>query len=524
MGRATGGAPLAVDLQRCLIPFISLCSCRRRPCWRSPPARACYTCWHAPSAGLTDAAGPDSRAPASLSSLRLTPLTRREFAATLAGATLAAGVPWARTPRARPAPSPAQLAWQREELSCFLHFGVNSFTDREWGDGTEAARSFAPGRLDARQWARAARAAGFRAMILTAKHHDGFCLWPSGVTDHSVAKSSWRSGAGDVVGEFTDACRAEGLRAGLYLSPWDRHAAVYGTPRYNDFYCDQLAELLTRYGRITEVWFDGANGEGPNGRRQAYDWPRIFATVRRLQPDAVIFSDAGPDVRWIGNETGSAGDPNWSTMDPAVVPAPGVWSEAISRALQHGDPAGSVWRPGETDTSIRPGWFHHPAEDDKVKSVAALTEIYFNSVGRNSKLLLNVPPTRDGVLHDNDVARLASWHDRLAALFAEDFAAGRRPTQHITSPRSAVVEVDLGRRVTAGLVRLEEDIAHGQRVARYAVLGAGESGAWTELVRGETIGYRKLDRFAPASVRRLRVVVEDAVVAPRPLAIGVYAG
>jgi len=272
------------------------------------------------------------------------------------------------------------------------------------------------------------------------------------------------------------------------------------------------------------VWCDGANGEGPNGRRQAYDWPRIFATVRRLQPDAVIFSDAGPDVRWIGNETGSAGDPNWSTMDPAVVPAPGVWSEAIGRALQHGDPAGSVWRPGETDTSIRPGWFHHPAEDDKVKSVAALTEIYFNSVGRNSKLLLNVPPTRDGVLHANDVARLASWHDRLAALFAEDFAAGRRPTQHITSPRSAVVEVDLGRRVTAGLVRLEEDIAHGQRVARYAVLGAGESGAWTELVRGETIGYRKLDRFAPASVRRLRVVVEDAVVAPRPLAIGVYAG
>src|SRR2546425_4145112 len=202
----------------------------------------------------------------------------------------------------------------------------------------------------------------------------------------------------------------------------------------------------------------------------------------------------------------TTGDPNWSTMDPAVVPAPGVWSEAIGRALQHGDPAGSVWRPGETDTSIRPGWFHHPAEDDKVKSVAALTEIYFNSVGRNSKLLLNVPPTRDGVLHDGDVARLATFHDRLAALFAEDFGAGRHPTEHTTSSRTAVVEVDLGRSVTAGLVRLEEDIAHGQRVARYAVLGAGESGAWTELVRGQTIGYRKLDRFAPASVRRVRVV------------------
>src|SRR2546425_6202295 len=202
-------------------------------------------------------------------------------------------------------------------------------------------------------------------------------------------------------------------------------------------------------------------------------------------------------------------------MDPAVVPAPGVWSEAIGRALQHGDPAGSVWRPGETDTSIRPGWFHPPAEAGKGKSVAALTEIYFNSVGRNSKLLLTVPPTRDGVLHDGDVARLAPSHDRLAALFAEDFAAGRHPTEPTTSPRTAAVEVDLGRSVMAGLVRLEEDIAHGQRVARYAVVGAGESGAWSELVRGETIGYRKLDRFAPASVRRVRVVVEDAVAAPR---------
>jgi len=410
----------------------------------------------------------------------------------------------------------------------FLHFGVNTFTDREWGDGTERPAIFDPTRLDARAWARTARAAGFRAMILTAKHHDGFCLWPSAVTQHSVARSPWRGGAGDVVREFTDACRAEGLRAGLYLSPWDRNAAVYGdSPRYNDFYCDQLTELLTRYGPITEVWFDGANGEGPNGRRQVYDWPRIWATVRRLQPGAVVFSDAGPDVRWIGNERGSAGDPNWSTVDPAVVPAPGMWSEAIGRALQHGDPAGTVWRPGETDVSIRPGWFHHPAEDARVKSVEQLEAIYFTSVGRNSKLLLNVPPTREGVLHPNDVARLAAFRTRRDTLFAKDLAAGRRLTWRVTwratGARSAVAEVDLGRAVPIGIVRLEEEIARGQLVARYRVDGADDAGAWRELARGETIGYRKLERFAPATIRRLRVTIEDALDAPRAPRIGVYA-
>src|SRR5690606_18175206 len=244
----------------------------------------------------------------------------------------------------RPVPTASQLLWQQDELALFVHFGINTFTDREWGDGREAPALFAPAALDARQWARAARAAGFRAMILTAKHHDGFCLWPTATTSHSVAASPWRGGAGDLVREFVDACRAEGLRAGLYCSPWDRNAPSYGdSPRYNDLYCDQLTELLTRYGPIHEVWFDGANGEGPNGRRQEYDWPRFWALVRRLQPDAVIFSDAGPDVRWIGNEEGVAGDPNWSTVDPATVPVPGMSGEAVMRQLQHGDRDGTVW-------------------------------------------------------------------------------------------------------------------------------------------------------------------------------------
>jgi alpha-L-fucosidase len=451
-------------------------------------------------------------------------LSRREFAA----ASLAAvAAPFALVPGAaqsRPRPTRSQLAWQREELAIFVHFGVNTFTDREWGDGQESPAIFNPGRLDARQWARAARGAGFRAMILTAKHHDGFCLWPTSVTRHSVASSPWRGGTGDLVREFVDACRAEGLRPGLYLSPWDRNAAVYGdSPRYNEFYVAQLTELLTRYGSLAEMWFDGANGEGPNGRRQEYNWPRFFGTVRRLQPRAVMFSDAGPDVRWIGNERGEAGDPNWSTVDPAVVPYPGVWSDAVRDALQHGDPNGPVWRPGETNTSIRPGWFYHPAEDAKVKSVDELERVYFQSVGRNSKLLLNVPPGPDGLFHPHDVTRLQELHTRLTALFTEDLASGRRVRWRRTGARTAVAEVDLGRTATAGLLRLEEDIARGQEIARYRV-EAGVGDTWREIARGLTIGYRKLDRFEPGPVRVLRIHIEDAVAPPRAIRVGLYAG
>ncbi|MEI6246598.1 MAG: alpha-L-fucosidase, partial [Acidobacteriota bacterium] len=239
----------------------------------------------------------------------------------------------------RPVPTRAQLEWQRDEIALFLHFGVNTFTDREWGDGKEDPAIFNPAGLDARQWARAAKAAGAKAMILTAKHHDGFCLWPTKTTTHSVASSPFREGKGDVVREFVDACREFNLKAGLYLSPWDRNARVYGdSPRYNEFYWTQLTELLTQYGRIDEVWFDGANGEGPNGKKQVYDWPNTWALVRKLQPEAVMFSDAGPDVRWIGNENGVAGTTNWSTVDPAVVPVPGVSGPGVTKLLREGDP------------------------------------------------------------------------------------------------------------------------------------------------------------------------------------------
>src|SRR6267154_665815 len=420
-------------------------------------------------------------------------LTRRAFATTLA---TALGGSVARLPRAlreRPRPSSSQLSWQRDELALFLHFGVNTFTDREWGDGREDPTVFNPTALDARQWARAAREAGARALILTAKHHDGFCLWPSRVTEHSVARSPWRGGAGDVVREFTDACRGEGLRAGLYLSPWDRNAPVYGdSPRYNDFYCAQLTELLTRYGPIAEVWFDGANGEGPNGRRQAYDWPRVFGLVRRLQPHAVMFSDAGPDVRWCGNENGIAGDPNWSTVNPDIVTFPGADGPGVSDALQHGDPAGTVWRPAEVDVSIRPGWFYHPAEDDRVRTVDNLEALYFSSVGRNGKLLLNVPPTRDGLLHSTDVARLALFRARLTSLFEHDLARDARRASPVIAPGMAEVQLDLGHPMTIGVARLAEDITRGQSVARYTLYGAVDRD-WRVLSHGSTIGYTKLD-------------------------------
>ena len=425
-------------------------------------------------------------------------------------------------PPRRPVPTRAQLEWQQDELALFLHFGVNTFTDREWGDGTEDPAIFAPTQLDARQWARAARGAGFRAMILTAKHHDGFCLWPTRTTSHSVARSPWRGGNGDVVRELVDACRAEGLKAGVYLSPWDRHEPSYGdSPRYNALYREQLTELLTRYGPIHEVWFDGANGEGPNGKRQVYDWPRVWALVRRLQPSAVMFSDAGPDIRWIGNEKGIASETNWSTVDPRVVPYPGATGDAVQQMLEQGDPKGTVWRPGETDVSIRPGWFYHSAEDDRVRDVDNLVQLYFTSVGRNSKLLLNVPPTKAGLLHERDVSNLSAAQRRLAGMFGEDLVEDARLDWRVTGTRSAVLEVDLGRTVEVSVADLREDIAHGQIVAGYSLSGSN-GGEWRVLSSGTTIGYRKLDRFEPTSVRRVTLTIDRTLERPRRVSLALY--
>ncbi|MBX7118913.1 MAG: alpha-L-fucosidase [Gemmatimonadaceae bacterium] len=471
-------------------------------------------------------------------------IDRRTLVAGAAGAALTALTPRAaegRAPRGasggegaaaqagRPRPSPSQLQWQRDELAMFLHFGVNTFSDREWGDGKEDPRSFAPSALDPRQWARVARETGFRMMILTAKHHDGFCLWPTATTRHSVASSPWKDGQGDVVREFVEACRAEGLRAGLYLSPWDRNHPTYGdTSRYNAVYWAQLRELLTQYGRIDEVWFDGANGEGPNGRRQEYDWARTWGLVRELQPQAVMFSDAGPDVRWIGNESGVAGTTNWSTVDPRIVTRPGMEGAEVMRSLTSGDRDGTVWRPGETDVSIRPGWFYHPAEDAKVRTPENLVELYFSSVGRNSKLLLNVPPDRRGLLSDADVAALRGMRARLDALMARDLAAGSAARVRMRpapgAARAAMtIEYELPAPATLGVLELSEDIAQGQRVASHRV-EAEVGGAWRELARGTTIGYKRLLRVAPVRTQRVRVTCEDWTELPGFIGLRGFAG
>ncbi|AUZ53844.1 alpha-L-fucosidase [Stenotrophomonas acidaminiphila] len=443
---------------------------------------------------------------------------------------------------ARPRPDAAQLAWQREELSMFVHFSINTFTGREWGDGRESPRLFAPAALDARQWARTARACGFGSMILTAKHHDGFCLWPTATTAHSVASSPWRGGNGDLVREFTDACRAEGLGVGFYLSPWDRNAAVYGQGRaYDDFYIEQLSELLTGYGPLTELWFDGASGDEPGDKRQQYDWARIHRTVRALQPHAVMFSDAGPDVRWIGNESGSAGSTCWASVDPARVPRPGANDPWTGEALQQGDPHGTVWRPGETDVSIRPGWFWHAAQDARVRTPENLLDLYFTSVGRNSKLLLNVPPTAQGLFHDNDVRALRGFARLRAAMLAQDLAAGAAVTassnggmagqvtdgdrDSFWTPANGIrdgwLELALAADAEFDVIRLEEAIAHGQHVANYRV-DAWRDGCWQPLAWGTTIGHCKLDRVPPTRTPRLRIVIEHAYDAPRIARIGLH--
>jgi alpha-L-fucosidase len=438
-------------------------------------------------------------------------------------------------------PEPRQLTWQELEFTAFAHFGINTFTNREWGEGQEDPRLFNPTQFDARQWVRAFKAAGMRQMILTAKHHDGFCLWPSKYTEHSVKSSPWRGGQGDVVREVADACREAGLKFGLYLSPWDRHEPSYGdTPRYNEFYENQLTELLTNYGPVHEVWFDGACGAGPSGKKQVYDWNAYLALVRRLQPEAVIFSDAGPDVRWVGNEAGFAGETNWSMLRRAEF-YPGT-PEYGPLTCGHED--GTHWVPAECDVSIRPGWFHHADQDGAVKTLVELLDIYYRSVGRNAVLLLNVPPDQRGLIHENDVARLAELRAVLDETFRVNLAAGKpvlagaaggsaEPVTVLTDgdshtawqapagARRVSMTVDLGTPTTFDRISLQEDIRHGQRVRAFTV-EAWNGTAWNKLVEGTTVGYKRLLRIPSVEATQVRWTIEDARAAPWLAEFGVF--
>ena len=439
-----------------------------------------------------------------------------------------------------PTPAPRQLAWQQLELTAFIHFTINTFTDSEWGDGTEDPQLFNPTELDARQWVQVCKDAGMKQIILTAKHHDGFCLWPSKYTEHSVKNSPWRGGQGDLVREVADACREAGLKFGVYLSPWDRHEPTYGdSQRYNEHYKRQLTELLTNYGPIHEVWFDGACGEGPNGKRQVYDWPGYIALIRELQPNAVIFSDAGPDVRWVGNEKGFAGETNWSTLRRDEF-HPGTPNFA---QLTGGHEDGPYWVPAECDVSIRPGWFYHADQDDKVKTVAQLVDIYYKSVGRNGVLLLNIPPDRRGLIHEIDAARLAEFRRMLTETFRTNLAAGKtagagsQAAEHRAAlavdgdadtywtteegVAEATLTIDLGQPVTFDRIMIQEQIRLGQRVRAFAV-EVWDGGDWRQVATGTTIGYKRLLQIEPATATRVRLLIKDCRGAPAINEFGLF--
>ncbi len=449
-------------------------------------------------------------------------------------------------------PSPEQVAYQRMELAGFIHFSVNTFTDREWGYGDESPELFNPSALDTDQWARVAAEIGMGELVLTAKHHDGFTLWPSATTRHSIAASPWKGGEGDLVREFVDAAHRHGLLVGLYVSPWDRNHPDYGGPAYLEAYRAQLRELLTGYGPINEIWVDGANGgtgyyggareERRIDRRSYYHWPETMALIKGLQPNTLIFSDAGPDIRWIGNERGFAGETNWSTIDAGNV----VIGEADTEYLNRGDPEGRDWVVPLCDTSIRPGWFYHPDQDDQVKSPQELVDLYYRSVGRNCVLLLNVPPDRRGRFHENDVLALREFRRILNETFARDLTADAmaaaeevRQQNEKFSPkkvldgnpdtywtvdddvRRATLTLSLSDTATFDRLLLQEPIRLGQRIAAFSV-EFREGDEWRPLATGTTVGNKRLLRFPPVFADGIRIRIDAALGPPALSRVGLF--
>ncbi len=424
-------------------------------------------------------------------------------------------------------PTPQQVEWQKMEMNMFAHFGPNTFTGLEWGLGTEAEDIFNPSALDCGQWASIAKAAGFKGIIITGKHHDGFCLWPNPVSTHTVAQSPWKDGKGDVLKELSEACAKEGLKFGVYVSPWDRNDPHYGTPEYNDVYVKTLETVHDgRYGEVFEQWFDGANGEGPNGKKQVYDWPRFHETVLKYSPNAIMFSDVGPGCRWVGNERGVAGRTNWSTLNTKGF-TPGAGSPSTD-TLNTGNVHGAVWHPAETDVSIRPGWFWRESENDKVKSLNKLLSIYYTSVGRNSLLLLNVPPDDRGLIHSADSARLMEFRRAIDEIFKDNLADGAKAKASNVRGRGfgaenildgnfdsywatkdgvneASVTFDLAGEKTFNRVLIQEYIPLGQRVKSFTVEAEGPDGQWKEIARETTIGYKRIVPTEKVTTSKVRV-------------------
>lgn len=446
---------------------------------------------------------------------------------------------------ARVVPYPRQLEWQKLEMTAFIHFDINTFTDREWGIGDESPELFNPVSLDAEQWVTVLGEAGMKMVIITAKHHDGFCLWPTMTTSHSVASSPWKEGRGDVIRELKDACDRHGLKFGVYLSPWDRNAKCYGdSPAYNRFYMDQLTELLTWYGQVDEVWFDGANDEGPGGRRQEYDWQAYYDLIRELQPDAVT-AIMGEDVRWVGTETGYGRETEWSVtaLAPGGTPSSRAINEMLGLTPMSGDLGGSTllskagavyWYPAEVDVSIRPGWFWHASEDSLVKDVDRLADIYLSSVGRNAVLLLNVPPDNRGLITDYDIRSLQAFKTWIDDLYDTNLLDGARPYGQGTSSaidgdnttswspsRNNVASFVPAIAATFNVAMLQEDISRGQRVEKFVIEALADA-KWDTIATGTTIGYKRLIRFPEVRADEIRLTIVSSRATPHISTFALY--
>lgn len=449
-------------------------------------------------------------------------------------------------------PSDAQLAWHEMELNAFIHFTTNTFTDKEWGYGDEKESVFNPTELNTDQWVSTLKDAGFKGVILTCKHHDGFCLWPSQYTEHSVKNSPYK---GDIVKQVSESCKKLGLKFGIYVSPWDRNRADYGTPSYVTYYRNQLKELFTNYGPVFEMWFDGANGGdgyygGAKEKRKIdgstyYDWPTTLNLVREMEPNVIFFSDAGPGVRWVGNEQGVAGETNWNTISPDTIFA---GKGGIENLLNMGHENGTAWIPAEVDVSIRPGWFYHANEDSLVKTPERLLKIYLSSVGRGSTLLLNVPPDRRGLIHENDVKALKDWRALLDSEFKTNLAAnaavevntyrgeseqyaaanlidGNKETYWATEDgvTTGTIEIDLKTAQPVKYLLLQEYIKLGQRVKAFHV-EIWKDNAWQRVASATTIGYKRILKLDPFSVEtsKVKIVIDDAKACPVISAVEIY--
>ncbi len=430
-----------------------------------------------------------------------------------------------------PLPSREQLAWHEKEFYLFIHFGPNTFTDKEWGEGNEDPSIFNPTALDCEQWARIAKKAGAKGIILTAKHHDGFCLWPSKFSTHTVRESKWMNGKGDVVKALNDACKKIGIEMGVYISPWDRNHPLYGTPEYNNVYLSSMKELLTNYGKYFELWWDGANGEGPNGKKQVYDFHRFEDSALKWQPHLVIFSDIGPSIRWCGNENGIINNTNWNLLDTAGFkrgnggPPPDT--------LNRGNVNGKLWIPAEADVSIRPGWFYHAKEDGKVKSPQTLFNLYLKSVGNGGNLLLNVPPDRTGQINAADSASLMGFRKlREAAFLTNVFRSANISTNtgknksllnvidqknetYWASPQKENTQllISLPKITTLNTLVLEEMLTYGQRISVFTI-EALQGTAYQTIYSGTTIGRKKIASFEKLETSQIRITIKKSKAAP----------